>query len=712
MPTPLEILQSTFGYTSFRHNQEEAITTVLSGRDSFVLMPTGGGKSLCYQIPALMMPGLTVVVSPLIALMKDQVDALRLSGISAAYLNSTLSPEERAQVMNDLAQKKLKLLYVAPERLIGYGEQFMAQLKRYNVSLFAIDEAHCISQWGHDFRPEYGALAALKKSFPQVPILALTATADNHTRSDIIERLNLRDPALFISSFNRPNISYTIEPKTKPYNRLFECLERHKNDTGIIYVLSRASAEDWAQKLELQGFSAKPYHAGLDFEIRKQNQEAFVRDDVKIIVATTAFGMGINKSNVRFVIHLDLPKNIESYYQETGRAGRDGLQSEALLLYSAGDAAKLRRFAFQGADQEHSYALIEKLEKMVELCERTVCRRQLILNYFGEQAPESCASCDVCLTTYTYEDGTVYAQKALSAVARLGGKFGLGYLIDFLRGSKSERIFEEHKKLPTYGVGSRTDKDEWRRYFRELIAQGYLRQLPGEHTHIALTKKSVPVLSGQEKLQFVARRAKQRVESDTALCEEALFAQLKQLRLEIAREENVPAYIVFSDATLLALATYLPQSLEDLPSISGFGSAKIERYGERFLATVVSYCQEHGLTARPRESQPRSTVFFKTAAPNATQGISFSLFNQGKTIAEIAAQRELSVSTIEGHLAQFVATGELVLERLVVPEKIAAIKAAIREHGDAAVSPLKAVLGDAISYGEIRAVIAAVRREK
>lgn len=598
MPTPLDVLQSKFGYSTFRHNQEEAISTVLSGRDSFVLMPTGGGKSLCYQIPALLLPGLTVVVSPLIALMKDQVDALRLNGIPSAYLNSTISPDERNEIYRSLADQKLKLLYVAPERMLGHGEQFMSLLKRYQVSLFAIDEAHCISQWGHDFRPEYGALAALKKSFPQVPVIALTATADHLTRADVIERLKLQNPAIFISSFNRPNIQYAIEPKTKSLNRLFDCLERHKEDTGIVYVLSRASAEEWAEKLELQGFSAKPYHAGLDTEIRRRHQDMFVRDEVKIIVATTAFGMGINKSNVRFVIHLDLPKNIESYYQETGRAGRDGLQSEAVLFYSAGDASKLRRFAFQGDDHEHAQTLIDKLEKMVELCERTVCRRKLLLNYFGEQAPEACASCDVCLTTYTYEDGTIFAQKALSAVARLGGKFGLNYLIDFLRGSKSEKIFTEHRQLPTYGIGARTAKEDWRRYFRELIAQGYLRNVPGEFSRIALTQKSVPVLSGQEKLQFVARRSKQTVESDSVLCEEPLYHQLKELRWSIAREENVPAYIIFSDATLLALSTYLPQTLTDLPAISGFGDVKIARYGERFLDPIRRYCAEQGLTKR------------------------------------------------------------------------------------------------------------------
>lgn len=598
MPTPLDILQSKFGYSTFRHNQEEAISTVLSGRDSFVLMPTGGGKSLCYQIPALLLPGLTVVVSPLIALMKDQVDALRLNGIPSAYLNSTISPDERNEIYQSLTERKLKLLYVAPERMLGHGEQFMGLLKRYQVSLFAIDEAHCISQWGHDFRPEYGALAALKKSFPQVPVIALTATADHLTRADVIERLKLQNPAIFISSFNRPNIHYTIEPKTKPLNRFFDCLERHKDDTGIVYVLSRASAEEWAEKLELQGFSARPYHAGLDIETRRRHQDMFVRDEIKIIVATTAFGMGINKSNVRFVIHLDLPKNIESYYQETGRAGRDGLQSEAVLFYSAGDASKLRRFAFQGDDQEHAQTLIDKLEKMVELCERTICRRKLLLNYFGEQAPEACASCDVCLTTYTYEDGTIFAQKALSAVARLGGKFGLNYLIDFLRGSKSEKIFTEHRQLPTYGIGARTAKEDWRRYFRELIAQGYLRNVPGEFSRITLTQKSVPVLSGQEKLQFVARRSKQAVETDNVLCEEPLYHQLKELRWSIAREENVPAYIIFSDATLLALSTYLPQTLTDLPAISGFGDVKIARYGERFLDPIRRYCTEQGLTKR------------------------------------------------------------------------------------------------------------------
>ncbi|MBL4656919.1 MAG: RecQ family ATP-dependent DNA helicase, partial [Flavobacteriales bacterium] len=453
MHPSLKILKEQFGYSEFRHQQESIIHSVLNGRDTFVLMPTGGGKSLCYQIPALVNKGLTVVISPLIALMKDQVDALHSNGVEADFINSTMSLDQQQHVVTRLQNSKTKLLYIAPERLFGYiylagiGEvRFINFLQKLSLSLFAIDEAHCISQWGHDFRPEYLKLSTFKESFPTVPIIALTATADDVTRKDILNKLKLNDPKTFISSFNRPNIHYTVETKRDSYERLISFLCQNRDESGIIYVLSRRSTEKLATDLQIEGFSALPYHAGLAKSIRDNNQESFIKDQTKIIVATVAFGMGIDKSNVRFVVHMDLPKNIESYYQETGRAGRDGLKSDALLFYSYADVIKLRRFVEMDDNEEQSAIMLRKLEDIAKFCQGSGCRRKYLLNYFGEEHEGNCGSCDMCLNEEEKFDGTLIAQKALKAVSSLGENFGVTYLIRFLRGSRSERIWEEHRQ--------------------------------------------------------------------------------------------------------------------------------------------------------------------------------------------------------------------------------------------------------------------------
>ena len=605
MNSPASLLKTKFGYESFRFNQEEIINTIMRKRDVFVLMPTGGGKSLCYQIPALLLDGLTVVISPLIALMKDQVDALRLNGIKAAFLNSSMDGAEVNALYKQLENNEIKLLYVSPERLIGNNGRFIVYLRDLNISLFAIDEAHCISHWGHDFRPEYRELYTLKNHFPDVPTIALTATADELTRVDILQKLKLKNPGVFVSSFNRPNIRYTILSKRKMFEQIIGYLRAHRGDSGIIYVLSRGSAEKLADKLTAQGFAAKPYHAGLTNEKRNKHQESFVRDQCRIMVATIAFGMGINKSNVRFVIHADLPKNIESYYQETGRAGRDGLPSDAILYFSGGDVIKLKKFALVEDNPGQTRVMLNKLSQMAALAETNSCRRRSILNYFGEESPDECANCDICITTKGKFDATVIAQKALSAVARLDSRYGLTYLVDFLRGSKSEKIHAEHRSLKTYGVGADISKDHWFRYFKDLISLNYLKQAGSEYPIIMLTEKSRPVLAGTEKIFLVKNATKIEAAMNDVSYEEMLFNRLRTTRSALAREENVPAYLIFSDATLLELASYLPLTIEDLSKISGFGEIKLAKYGRKFLEVITDYCEKYKLSTRIGEKAPK-----------------------------------------------------------------------------------------------------------
>ena len=715
-----EILKHQFGYDSFRMNQAAAIETVLNKKDAVVLMPTGGGKSLCYQIPALMNDGLTLVVSPLIALMKDQVDALVSNGVAAAFLNSSQTSREQTEVFQRIRSGELKILYVAPERLLQSGEQFIEFLQTINVSLFAIDEAHCISSWGHDFRPEYIQLGKLKRYFPDIPVIALTATADKLVRKDIIERLNLKDYELFVSSFNRPNIYYEVQPKRKSYEKLLDFLENRRDESGIVYCLSRKSAESLAADLRDEGFSALPYHAGLDKETRDKNQELFLNDEVKIITATIAFGMGIDKSNVRFVVHIDLPKNVESYYQETGRAGRDGLESRALLFFSWADVKKLKDFAAVENNQRQSEIMLRKLQKMGDFGEIKTCRRKFLLNYFDEELQEDCGNCDNCDTVFEKFDGTILAQKALSAVYRTEQRMGLTYLVDFLRGSKAQKIWDTHKNLKTYGIGADVSKDEWLAYFKDLIAQGFLEQQEqGQFLTVVLTEKSLDVLKGNQKVELFKITEKE--EKKSSLVSDVsypyireLFDDLKSLRTEFARSEGVPPYVVFSDATLIEMATYLPQNSDEMRKISGIGDVKMDKYGVDFLKTIKEYCRANNEKSRiglktPRR-EPKKRIK-RDANGDSTYSISLKMFKSGVTIDEIAAERGLSPNTIETHLVKFIPTGEVRIDELVSAEKIVEIKKALTElSAEQGITPIREFLGEDYTYGEIRAVIADLMR--
>ncbi len=694
---PLEILQSHFGYSSFRLEQEAVISAILQKKDTLVLMPTGGGKSLCYQIPALVFDGLTVVISPLIALMKDQVDALRLNGIPAAFLNSTQSSFEQDTILQKVNSKELKLLYLAPESI------FLKKIASFNVSLIAIDEAHCISHWGHDFRPDYLQLAQLKRAMPDVPVIALTATADSLTRKDIVEKLELRDPETFISSFNRANIRYTVEEKKRSFERLLEFLEKRKGESGIIYCLSRASTETLANDLAEEGIEALPYHAGMDREQRSRHQDLFLRDEVKIIVATIAFGMGIDKSNVRFVVHMDLPKNIESYYQETGRAGRDGLPSEALLFYSYSDVIKLKKFVSIEGNTEQTAISMKKLEQMGSFGELTSCRRKFLLNYFDEQSPAYCGNCDTCLSRTDSVDGTLLAQKVLSAVVRLRERFGAGYVIDFLRGSKSAKMQEDHKQMKTFGVGADVSREQWTNVIRDLVQQGYLLKSDGLYPTLKITPESDAVLKGTERVMITKSRERAELQEHTMEYEVALLQQLKVVRRELAMLENVPAYLILSDSSLVELATFLPHNKEEFKRISGFGDVKIEKYGKHFWNVVATYCEKHGLRSRIHNK----VMIQRNGRPvreSETKQKTYELFLKGCSIQQIAEMRTLSTNTIEGHLAFYLHRGKISITHLMETPKVIAIKNAIDRAASPSLTPVKELLGDGYTYGQIRMV--------
>ena len=592
MPAALDILQQTFGYPSFRGPQETIIQTIVEGDDALVLMPTGGGKSLCYQIPALVRPGCGVVISPLIALMQDQVNAMRELGVRASFLNSTLDAATAADVERALLLSELDLVYIAPERLTQ--SRTLDLLKRCEIALFAIDEAHCVSQWGHDFRADYLQLSLLHEHFPAVPRIALTATADEQTRIEIAARLQLEDAARFVVGFDRPNIRYRIGLKHNARQQLLAFLKaEHPQDAGIVYCLSRKRTEETASWLTTQGFTALPYHAGLPAEERAAHQARFLREEAIVMVATIAFGMGIDKPDVRFVAHLDLPKTIEAYYQETGRAGRDGAPANAWMIYGLQDVIKLRQM-MQGSQGSEQHKRIEqhRLNAMLGLCEITSCRRQALLDYFGETYPEPCGNCDGCLEPAQTWDATEACRMALSAVARTGERFGVNHLIDVLKGKETDKIWQfDHHHLPTFGVGDALDNNQWRSVFRQLVGRGYLSVDLQGYGALKLQEKCRPLLRGEcdialrldQKQKVAKRQTKTPLPDDINV---GLWEALRECRRELAEEQGVPPYVIFHDSTLVEMCSVVPKTLDDLSRLSGVGERKLMKYGQAFLAAI------------------------------------------------------------------------------------------------------------------------------
>jgi ATP-dependent DNA helicase RecQ len=702
--SPLHILRTVFGYQSFRGPQADIIEHLIGGGDALVLMPTGGGKSLCYQIPALVRPGTGVIVSPLIALMQDQVEALRQLGVNAAFLNSTLGFEDQRQIERQFLNGSLDLLYVAPERLTT--ERFLSTLEQTHVSLFAIDEAHCVSQWGHDFRADYWQLSLLHQRFSHIPRIALTATADERTRQEIIARLGLEEAEVFCSGFDRPNIRYAIASKQNTRSQLLHFLRsEHPDDAGIVYCLSRKKVEETAAWLNDQGFTALPYHARLSNEERQRNQRRFLVEDGVIVVATIAFGMGIDKPNVRFVAHLDLPKSLEAYYQETGRAGRDGQPADAWMVYGLQDVITLRKMVEDSeADELHKRVERHKLEAMLGFCELTSCRRQTLLRYFGEEREQPCGNCDNCLSPPATWDGTEAARKALSCVYRSNQRFGAHHVIDVLLGKNSERIQRlGHDHLSTYGIGKDLDEKQWLSVFRQLVTQGYLVVDYEAHGALKLSETSRPVLRGETQLKLrrdeektVARRQSPSNASLADPDNHRLWETLRALRKRLADEQGVPPYVIFHDAVLLDMVQRRPLSLPELGRLSGIGERKLERYGADFLAAI-------------REHNPAPLPFAK-ATTNDTVADSLALFRLGLNVAQIAARRGLKASTIYTHLAAAIDSGEVELEDVLnlSEAEIGKIKAAwqaLPKEQRIGLKPLFEALGGKYEYGMLRCMV-------
>ncbi len=703
-----DLLKKYFGYDNFLPLQEKIIASVLKRRDALVIMPTGGGKSLCYQLPALRFNGLTLVISPLIALMKDQVDALKSNGIATAFINSTLSYAEVRRIRAQAQQGDLSILYIAPERLaLPSFQNFLGTLK---VSLVAIDEAHCISEWGHDFRPDYRNLISLRHSLSRTPIIALTATATERVRQDIVTQLGLNEPQIFIASFDRANLNYTVRPKRNTFDALLKLLEKYRGESSIIYCFSRKDTELVAANLSDEGFNALPYHAGLDADVRSQTQEKFIRDEVSIIVATIAFGMGIDKSDIRLIVHCDLPKSIEGYYQETGRAGRDGLPSDCVLFYSYGDKIKQDFFINQIEDKTERQNAQEKLAQIIAYCKSQACRRKYLLEYFGQNwEKENCRGCDICLATKETFDATIIAQKVLSAVIRTGERFGTGHISQVLRGANIKRIRElGHNKLSVYGIVDDFTDDDLKETTGLLIDKGLLFQKGREYPILGITEAGRSFLKNREQLTLTRRKRDEETPASSRTVlnyDRALFEELRRLRSRIASERNVPPYIIFSDATLQQMAYYIPQSRDSLSRISGVGAVKLEQLGDAFLPIIRNYAHMHNLAERniPFHRRDKSRNVRRNGS---TYDLTKQLVQQGLSIAEVAKQRGLSKGTITSHIERLIQAGDDLDIRSLMPstERFEKIKTAIQNSDSTALSPVKEHLGDTYTYDEIRLV--------
>ena len=686
------ILKKYFGYDKFRPLQNEVIQSILDGEDALVIMPTGGGKSLCFQIPALMMEGVAIVVSPLIALMKDQVEGLQANGVNAAFLNSSQSSNEQNEIIEDIHRGKIKLLYVSPEKLVS--QEFYYLLLQLKPNLFAIDEAHCISVWGHDFRPEYSKMAYLKKQFPLVPIVALTATADSLTQKDIVKQLGLDEPKLFLSSFDRPNLSLNVAPGKDKFKTILGFIRQRPHQSGIIYCLSRKSCEGLSEKLSKAGVNASYYHAGLSPQERAKRQDAFINDETPIICATIAFGMGIDKSNVRWVIHYNLPRNIESYYQEIGRAGRDGLKADTLLFYSFADVIVHRKFIEKSALKDVSNA---KLERIQQFCDAQICRRKILLSYFGEHLEEDCGNCDVCKNPPKQFDGTLIAQKALSAVVRLKEQVSVGTVIDVLRGSSRQEIISKgYNRIKTYGAGKDIPHQDWQQYMLQLLNLGYISVGYDEGNALKLAEQSKEVLFSGRKVNLVnlssmnsaVTKTPNKAKPSKQIYREDLFEALRKLRLRISRTSRIAPYLVFSDATLHEMAEEKPTSEFEMKMISGVGERKYQLYGEFFINEILGFEQ-----SKNQEAKKSSLSFYET----------YEFYKQGYSVEEIAKIRNINPVTIYSHLASLYEKGaDIDILSFLHVNELESIQNAVNELGHLNTRELYVHMNEELPYYKIR----------
>ncbi|MEH1767923.1 MAG: DNA helicase RecQ [Nostoc sp.] len=712
-PNLEQALKYHFGYDRFRPGQRQIIEDALQNRDLLIVMPTGGGKSLCFQLPALIKKGLTVVVSPLIALMQDQVEGLRNNNIAATFLNSSLNPYKVRSREEAILSGKVRLLYVAPERLLS--ERFLPFLdlvkEKIGIAAFAIDEAHCVSEWGHDFRPEYRQMKSLRKRYPDVPTLALTATATDRVRADIIQQLGLKQPSIHIASFNRQNLYYEVRSKSKSaYAELLE-LVRETDGSAIIYCLTRKKVDELTFKLQNDKIAALSYHAGLTDEERSSNQTRFIRDDVRVMVATIAFGMGINKPDVRLVIHFDLPRNLESYYQESGRAGRDSEPSRCTLFFSFSDIKTIEWSIDQKTDPQEQLIAKQQLRQVIDYAQGTVCRRTIQLGYFGERFPGNCGNCDNCRYPKPMQDWTIEAMKFLSCVARCKERFGMLYIIDVLRGAKSQKIIQnEHDQLSTYGIGKDKSVDEWRMLGRSLLHQGLLEQTSDGYSVLKLNPLSWEVMRRQRTVSLavpVAQKINWEEGSEKAVEAEILMQRLRSLRKQLADEQAVPPYVVFQDSTLKLMAQQQPTTITEFGKLSGVGSHKLSQYGDKFLTEIRAYRQEKGLLDPPQANFTPSI-----SLPSDTEIFTFQLHKQGLSVDEIAKKRNIRPTTIIRHLADLIEKNQPVdLNQLVSLEHQQKIWQVLEVLGDISLTPIREQLGESYSFDEIRLVRGKWRRE-